>query len=259
MRTRRTLVVVAAATTITVVIPAAAAVAEGVDAGDVVLVDPANPAMPVNQGDSFTPFAFKLPDDARCGGDSMHDGWVVNTFLVPDSADLDNLEFDGTRPLGGEDFLPMRDITGNLLIGELTGANDGPGQQAVIPQLPPMSFENWDPALFKTGTYAIGVACNKIGDPVERYWDARVVLVEDPSVERWERRWELVEEFRGEPETDNSRRNLLLAVAGLASLVFVAVTWYGRRRSSLPPPTESPVTAGADEPVDTPLDQGASS
>ena len=207
------------------VLGAADVSADGVDHGDVVVVNPNNPIQPLNEGDSYTRLAFVLPDDARCGGDTEHDGYEYSTFLVPEGTDLASMQYDSVHPIGSDRYLVMRNANGSLVVGMPMASNDGPGEEATFPQIPVMSFENWVPEAFPPGRYLAGVACGPIRQPIERYWDTQFVIEADPTVEEWERRWTVVEAFQGEePSGDSRLRVILIIVAVLASLVFIAAS-----------------------------------
>ena len=53
------------------------------DAGNVVLVDPEKTTKELTSGDTNTEFTFVIPDGASCPGDSAHDDWRVDTFIIP--------------------------------------------------------------------------------------------------------------------------------------------------------------------------------
>lgn len=233
----------------------AAAAGEGAawDAGDVAIVDPANQRSPVVSGDSTTAFTFRLPDDARCGGDSMNDGWRVHTFLVPESTDLSSMVYDANHPIG-DGNLPMRDVNGRLYVHKMTDVNPGPGQTAAIPPLPALTLAYWEPKDFPTGTYKVGVACAPASRVVERYWDATIIVSEDPTVDPGQRRWEVAEESRVTGAVPTVRV-VLVGVALACSFVVVFITWRGRRARPVGD-VQSPHGAASSTP---PAHQGASS
>lgn len=207
---------------------ASAHAADAFDAGDVAIVDPGDRRTPLTSGDSTTAFTFELPDDARCGGDSMHDGWRVHSFLVPESTDLSAMVYDANHPIG-EGNLPMRDVNGRLYVHEMTDVNAAAGEEAPLNQVPALTLAYWEPEDFPPGTYSVGVACAPASRVVERYWDARIVVIEDTSVQPGERRWEVAEGFVPSDGFPFVRVGLV-ALAAVASLVFVAVSIAGRSR-----------------------------
>ncbi|MFP5489385.1 MAG: hypothetical protein ACLGHQ_13905 [Acidimicrobiia bacterium] len=237
------------------VLGGAASVAAGdaFDAGDVAIVDPANPRLPLVEGDSTTAFTLRLPDDARCGGDSLNDGWRVHTFLVPESTDLSSMVYDANHPIG-DGNLPMRDINGRLYVHKMTDVNPGPAQEAAIPPLPALTLAYWEPKDVPTGTYKVGVACAPASRVVERYWDATIVVTEDREVDPGERRWEVAEDSRV-PDEFPTIRVVLIGLALAASAVVVLITWQGRRARAA---RDLPQPDGAVSPA-PPENQGASS
>jgi hypothetical protein len=226
--TCRWVIGLAVAVAVTAPVAGSAHAGDAFDAGDVVIVDPRDRSLPINEGDSNTIITFRLPDDARCGGDSLSDGWRIHSFLVPEGTDLSSLQYDNIRPIGGEFNLVMRTAAGSLFVHEFTDTKGADGL-AWPGEIPPLTFQFWDPQIFPPGRYHAGIACAPESAVVERYWDTTIIVTEDTSVEQWERRWEVDTEFAADAPFRFPTRAALLAVGGVAALVAVWITVQGRR------------------------------
>src|SRR5262245_9642793 len=64
-----------------------------VDAGDVVVVDAIDNSSELTGGGSAVPFTLRLPDGATCPGDSAHDQWRVQSFLIPSTVDMASVKW----------------------------------------------------------------------------------------------------------------------------------------------------------------------
>jgi len=50
-------------------------------------------------GNSSTSFTLRLPSGAACGGDSAHDGYRVQSYIVPSGIDPSTLTFNSSGPV----------------------------------------------------------------------------------------------------------------------------------------------------------------
>lgn len=159
-------------------------------AGPVEIVGANNAA--VATGNSTTPFRFKLPTGAACTGDTSNKNYFIQSFLVPESTNLDSLRFDssGPEPVGTEYRQPMIQAdgpdTGNPFVSVPTAmAVPAGGPGPIIQPLPAFSFGEFPPGNLVPGTYSVGIACT-LGPPssatqLDKYWRARMTLATDPA------------------------------------------------------------------------------
>jgi hypothetical protein len=160
-------------------LPSALAHADAARAGDAIIVEGADQTRPLEHGASASVFALRLPDGAGCPGDSVHDGWRVQSFMVPDAVDPGTLEYLLRQPKG-DGLYPLFSVNGAAYVQQGTAVNDQPGAPAKITALPTFNFAKFTPGLLTTGTYRIGIACTR--DRVTaRYWDTQVVITQSSS------------------------------------------------------------------------------
>src|SRR5262249_3680255 len=69
-------------------------------AGAAVLTAANDPTDVLDQIDSDTPFTIYLPHGAACPGDSFHDNWRVQSYILPIEDDLAAIRFSGVGPEG---------------------------------------------------------------------------------------------------------------------------------------------------------------
>lgn len=217
----------------------APASAQAVDAGEAVVVEPTDTPQPLERGGSATLFTLRLPTDASCPGDSAHDSYRIQTFIVPASDDPATLEYESTKPVGEGRWGLVQTDTRPFVQG-LTERNEGPGEPGRIGGLPVFTFGIYPPGLFEDGTYRIGVACTLDNEP-EVFWDTEIVLTNDVDDQPGQLRWRVA----GAPASTSdggSNRTVALALGGVA-VVAAAVAVYlhrSNRRAPSPLPEEQP-------------------
>ncbi len=172
-----------AAGTVSVLLSTGAAEASHLSAGATQIVDPIG--APLSSGNSNTPFQFKLPNFSVCTGDSANDGYRIQSYLVPQSVDLDTLRFDssGPAPVAGQFRAPMFDTAGNPYANILTAAaSPAPGPGPIIQPLPSFDFAVYDTNTFllQPGVYNVGIACT-VGNEtsptqLDKYWNTVMTL-----------------------------------------------------------------------------------
>lgn len=182
------------------------------------------------------PFSLRLPDQSTCPGDSAHDDWRVQTFIVPEDRDPGRLAYSEVSPLfAGEPTAlvsPLFDANGSPFVNQLLGANTEPGKPGHILGFPVMSFTRLADS-FVAGRYRIGVSCTQFRAG-ERYWDATIEIAGSGT----ERTWKLVgspQSFSGAGGTHSSSlRWIGIALAALG-LFALGVLWGGWRRKPRAP------------------------
>ena len=165
-------------------------------AGPITVVNPTNPMVPVTSGGSNTSFRFNLPPGAACTGDSANAGYRIQSYLVPQSVNLDTLRFDSEGPLppAGEVrqplFQPLFQSSGpnagNPLINEQTATAvpaGGPGP--IIQPLPSFNFAVFPAGFLQPGTFNIGIACtlgpSSSSTQLDKYFNTTITLTTDPA------------------------------------------------------------------------------
>lgn len=162
--------------------------AAGVRSGDATIVSSSS-HQPINHGGSATTFTVRLPSDAQCPGDSAHDQWRVQSFLVPAAVDPGSLTYllQGPRADGG---YPLFDVATHPVSQLLLRANDAAGQPGYLDSLPDMSFVVFKDANLAPGEYRLGLACTQWRQ-TERYWDTRIVISAAPNDAPAKLQWRL--------------------------------------------------------------------
>ncbi len=157
-------------------------------AGDAEVVDPTGG--PLTSGGSSTDFQFKLPLGAACTGDSANGMYRIESYLVPQSVDLDTLKFDssGPVPVAGEYRTVLYESDSNPYVSKLTAqAIPAPGPGVIIQPLPSFNFAVFDTVAFPVtpGTYHVGIACSlgpsSSATQLDKYWNAALTITADPT------------------------------------------------------------------------------
>lgn len=167
----------------------AASTVEARRAGDAVLVESIQQTKELDHGGSATEFSLRLPEGSTCPGDSLHDQWRVQSFMVPDGDDPATLSYGVMGPEGPGQF-PLFLTTTTPLTDSLTLANASAGLPALIPAIPALSFVAFPPDVLAPGTYRVGIACT-LSRQTADYWNTTIVVSRDtddaPSQLVWRR------------------------------------------------------------------------
>ena len=219
--------------------PAAVALPEGSpsDKGDVVIVD--GSGQPLTGAGSATIFSLRLPAGAACPGDSMHDQWRVQSFLVPTTVDIGTLEYNVIGPEGDAQFAlyttadrPFTDQ--NLLPNAESGA---PG---IIAGLPTFYFAKFPVGILPAGTYRAGIACTLFRETAI-YWDTELVVTTSPDDEPAQFVWSLAGTPPNlDPSSEESSSSWMLVIA-LGAAVAAAcggVVWWNQKRVATIAPSQ---------------------
>jgi hypothetical protein len=151
--------------------------------GDAQVVDAVQRAVPLATGGSTTEFSLELPAESDCPGDSEHDSWRVQTFLVPSTIDPGTLTWAIGPQSDAGTVYSLYDTFTQPVIEGLLPSNDGTGKPARITTLPPMDFAVFVPkGTLAAGTYRVGVACTNFG-ATGPYWDTELTVSADASDE----------------------------------------------------------------------------
>lgn len=225
--------------------PALASVDAPVDAGDVVVIDGTDRSRAVGRGGSEAVFSLRLPDAATCPGDSLHDQWRVQSFMVPVDVDVTTLQYGVIGP-EGEQHYALYDERTKPLVNELTRANEVAGQPGFVGDIPVFSFALFPPGTVAPGTYRIGLACT-LQRKTAKFWDAEIVIESDPSDQPAQLTWSVV----GGPDVESSGpaaassdpfpvSTVLIVVAVVAFAIGVVAHVRQRRLAATSVPTKEP-------------------
>ena len=244
---RRTATLLAAAITLAagVSAPAFASVDAPVDAGDVVVIDGTDRLREVGKGGSEALFSLRLPDAATCPGDSLHDQWRVQSFMVPSDVDVTSLTYGVIGP-EGEQHYALYDERTKPFVNELTRANEVAGQPGFIGDIPVFSFALFPVGTVAPGTYRVGLACT-LQRETAKYWDAEIVIEADPSDQPAQLTWSVV----GGPDVESSGpaaasddafpiSTVLIVVAVVALAIGVLAHFRQRRLAATPATAKEP-------------------
>ena len=200
-------------------------------AGDLTLVDADHRGVVLQSGGSATQFTVDLPKDSTCPGDSENDNWRVQTFIVPEAADPESLQYSVIGPTGTKQYA-IYDIFTSPVVDQLTVPNGEPGKPGRPSAFPPMSFAVFPPGEIPAGTYRIGVACTWFG-ATANFWDTEIVIAADANDAPAQLTWRLPSAppatLSGTAPPSDFPWTVVFLVIAAAALAFVVVL---NRRSS---------------------------
>jgi hypothetical protein len=184
--------------------------------------------IPLTSGGSATPFGLAIPEGAACPGDSAHDGYYVDSYVVPATSDPGRIYFPGEIATVGTQLVTL---SGEPYTAQTTAEYSG---DVVLP--PPFSWSQYanDPKTLPPGTYNVGLICvNRHGHPAI-YWNTRVTFrasPADPGGFTWS--------VPSSPATSGSSSAVPIAAAGAAIALIVLAGGFllvrSRRGSKVPP------------------------
>jgi LPXTG-motif cell wall-anchored protein len=223
------------------------------------LVADANGAA-LDSGSSVTPFTVVLDGEDQCPGDSTHDGYRVDSYVVPLDTDPAQLDFNGFGPNPPEfqeyaSFqMPLIPINGNGLAAELTGDAFEAGGPGPIRGLPGFDFSSYVPSSstpgwaggVPPGAYRVGIACT-YGGRMTNAWETTMEVTADPADQPVGMHWTITGPQPRNLETAPGDSNTLLYVLLGIAVVAGGVAFF-LFRSSKRPDDPSPV-AKTEEPV----------
>ncbi len=199
-----------------------------VDAGDITLANADDLSRPADRGDGNTAFVVRLPQGASCPGDSFHDQWRVQSFMVPADTDIGALKYGVIGPEGTDQHaLFGADFAASSFANILTPANAAAGQPGRIEAAEAFSFAVVAGESLPIGSYRVGVACTYFG-ATDKYWDAEIIVSASVAADPDQFRWRLsgAPEQAPEPADDG-----VPVWFGLVVLVLVATAlWLLRRK-----------------------------
>jgi hypothetical protein len=239
MKSRSVLIVRSAGLAIGIAtLMAGASIAAG-QRGDATVVEGADHSRALDHGGSATVFSLRLPEGASCPGDTVHDQWHVQSFMVPESVDPGSLTYDLGQP-HGDGLLPLFDSNTHPFMQAATGANQSAGQPGIITDVPPLSFKVLTPGLIADGTYRIGVACT-LDRKTATFWDASIVVTTTSTDHPAGFIWRLSGAPASLSRIDHGSNAGVIAVVVLAVVALLGF-FFWRRSRRIPSSTPNPPT-----------------
>lgn len=202
-----------------------------VDGGSVTITAPQDASSPMMSGDSNSAFQLVLPEGASCPGDSFHEDWRVQSFIIAAADDPGTLRYGIISP-DGEGRRSLYTVTTQPFMHVPLGKSEGAGESGPIVEPDPMTFAVYPAGQFPPGNYRIGLACTEFRETAV-FWDAEITLTEASDVQPGGFLWSVVEDpLAGAPGQSNSggSTSWIPLVAGL--LVVVGGVAVLRRRPS---------------------------
>ena len=200
-----------------------------IDSGSVTVVDPVVRTKEITNGRSATEFSVQLPAGAACPGDSLHDQWRWQTFIIPVADDPGAIVYEVQGPSGPGQW-PLFDTKTHPLVDEIVRANAAPDLPGVVPVLDALSFAVFPPGTLTAGNYRVGVACTLFRETA-KYWSTEIVITDEPNDKPAKFVWRLSTAPQAAPESSSSNSSLWLMVAAGAAVVAVG-GWIFVRRST---------------------------
>lgn len=197
----------------------ATTVAPPTNSGKVVPIDINDRTKELTNGKSSTQFILKLPDGAACPGDSAHDQWRVQSYIVPIGDEPGTLSYGVIGPEGTSQFA-LYFVNSEPLVNNLLPQNASAGKPAVIAPIEALSFAVFPPGTLPAGRYHMGIACTLFRQTAN-YWDTEIVLTASPNDKPGQLTWRLADAPEVAPST-NDNSNVLVA-SGIGALVVLAV------------------------------------
>lgn len=194
--TFRRLVLVAFATAgvIAFAAPAPAPAQENADVvrRELLVVDANGKAL--DGGGSSTPFSVVLEGADECPGDSAHDQYRIDSYMVPVDADPTQLKFTGFGPTpptfrSYDGFqMPLYKLSDNPYAAQFTSQQAEAGGPGPIPELPPFGWDVYVPTTgidgyeggLPSGEYRVGIACTQ-GARITNLWETTIEVTQDAA------------------------------------------------------------------------------
>lgn len=200
-----------------------------VRSGAVVVVDANSRQRELDRGGSATEFTVEPPSGATCPGDSEHDSWRVQTFIVAVTVDPGTIPYGAEWPLLDKHMYSLYDTITQPVTDVLTVPNESAGSPGRIDALAPLSFAVFPVGELVPGNYRIGIACTLLYETAN-FWDTEIVISADADDSPGQMTWRLVGAPLTAPASQEGRSIvpwLVLAAAAIAVALFLL-----NRRSS---------------------------
>lgn len=242
-KTRRRLLSLSAAAAMVAVVyvlggPTVWAADTPVDSGSVTVVDPVVRTKEITNARSATEFSLQLPPGEACPGDSMHDQWRWQTFIIPIADDPGAIEYQVQGPVGPGQW-PLFNTKTHPLVDEILQANAAANLPGNVPAIDALSFAVFPPGTLPAGHYRIGVACT-LSRVTAKYWSTEIVITDAPNDKPAKFSWRLSTAPEAAPESSSNSSVWLIVAAG--AVVVAVLGWVFARRSAQTNSTNSTIS-----------------
>jgi hypothetical protein len=202
--------------------------------GDVLTVDGVQRGTRVERGGSGTEFSLEPPPSSTCPGDSEHDSWRVQTFLVPSDVDPGSLVWALGPQSDSANVYSMYDTFTQPVIEGLLIRNEASGEPARMGTLPAMDFAGFLPkGSLPPGNYRVGIACTWYG-ATGKYWDTEIILTADEADEPAGLTWRLSDAPETPPASSDDGGFPWIYLA-IGAVVIAALGWFLMQRAQRTP------------------------
>jgi len=209
-----------------------------IDSGSVTVVDPVVRTKEITNARSATEFSLQLPAGEACPGDSLHDQWRWQTFVIPAADDPGAIVYEVQGPSGPGQW-PLFDTRTHPLVDEILQANAAPNLPGAVPAIDALSFAVFPPGTLPAGNYRIGVACTLFRETA-KYWSTEIVITDAPNDKPAKFVWRLSTAPEAAPESSSSSSPWLIVAA--AAAVVAVLGWLLARRSARTISANSPIS-----------------
>jgi len=200
-----------------------------IDAGRVTVVTREGSKNAIAGGGSATEFSIMLPAGASCPGDSAHDGYRVQSFIVPAADDPGSLRWRSIAPEGPGRYA-LYDVFTSPYVQMQTAEAETVGGPGRIVNVPTFSFAVFPPGELSVGPHRIGIACTLMNETV-KYWEAEVALKEASTDRPAGFRWTVL----AIPSPKGTRKAPVAAIAASAAIIAGLIAIAIARRRHQPP------------------------
>ena len=156
----------------------------------------ANSREAITGGDAQSGFSLKLPGGAACSGDSIHDDYRVQSFMVNAGTDVAALTFGEVGPepasLGSEFRQALFLRNTNAYVNAATNVAAEAGGAGAIIDIPVFTLSGFSASDLPPARYVLGIACTKgaaSAAQIDRYWSATLDLSGADAAGSAHRRW----------------------------------------------------------------------
>ncbi len=164
---------------------AAPASASAATAGTATIIQP-DSLTPLDSGGSATPYGVALPPGASCPGDTAHQGYRVDSYLVPKGQTPTEVNFKKGVPSRWFGYIAEGSYYGAVNTAENTG------QVMALPEFTWTRLSSYLGDLFPRGatraTWEGGIVCVTTNGAVTNYWNSQIVFTRsatDPGGFTW--------------------------------------------------------------------------
>jgi hypothetical protein len=240
---RAVLIALASVCMVAFAAPSTAQESAGVVRRQLLVVDKDGKAL--DGGGGSTNFGVVLEGEDECPGDSAHDQYRVDSYMVPVDVDPTTLKFTGLGPTPANfrkyaNFqMPLYKLSEDAYAAQQTSQQATPGGPGPIREIPPLGWGVYVPTRgidgytggLPAGEYRIGLACT-YGARITNLWETTIEVKADPNDKPVGIAWTVTgsqprdleseaEPFGGKP--GSSAPMLLVYALGAFALVMIVV------------------------------------